>query len=67
VAITQVPEPTVVLFSGVGLALLGILRCRSRSAVRPGRLDAEPDAAPNGGPATRLGNSGATEGPPSVS
>ena len=27
----------------------------------------EPSAAPNGGPATRLGNSGATEGPPSVS
>jgi hypothetical protein len=29
--------------------------------------NAEPGAAPNGGPATRLGNSGATEGPPSVS
>jgi hypothetical protein len=28
---------------------------------------AEPSAAPNGGPATRLGNSGVTEGPPSVS
>ena len=28
---------------------------------------AEPGAAPNGGPATQLGNSGATEGPPSVS
>jgi len=28
---------------------------------------AEPNAAPNGGPATRLGNSGVTEGPPSVS
>jgi hypothetical protein len=28
---------------------------------------AEPDAPPNGGPATRLGNSGVTEGPPSVS
>ena len=27
----------------------------------------EPGAAPNGGPATQLGNSGATEGPPSVS
>jgi hypothetical protein len=26
-----------------------------------------PGAAPNGGPATRLGNSGITEGPPSVS
>jgi hypothetical protein len=29
--------------------------------------DAEPCAAPNGGPATQLGNSGVTEGPPSVS
>jgi hypothetical protein len=27
----------------------------------------EPGAAPNGGPATQLGNSGVTEGPPSVS
>jgi hypothetical protein len=30
-------------------------------------LKAEPGAAPNGGPATRLGNSAVTEGPPSVS
>ncbi len=28
--------------------------------------DAEPAASPNGGPATRPGNSGVTEGPPSV-
>jgi cytochrome bd-type quinol oxidase subunit 2 len=28
---------------------------------------AQPGASPNGGPATRLGNSGVTEGPPSVS
>ena len=28
---------------------------------------AEPSTAPNGGPATQLGNSGATKGPPSVS
>ncbi len=27
---------------------------------------AEPGAAPNGGPATQLGDSGTTEGPPSV-
>jgi hypothetical protein len=27
----------------------------------------QPDAAPNGGSATQLGNSGVTEGPPSVS
>lgn len=31
------------------------------------RYVAEPSAAPNGGPATPVGNSGATEGPPSVS
>ena len=31
------------------------------------RKTAEPDAAPNGGPATRSGDSGATVGPPSVS
>jgi len=31
------------------------------------RTAAEPSAAPNGGPATQLGNSGATEGPPSLS
>ncbi len=28
---------------------------------------AEPSAAPNGGPATQIGNSGVTEGPPAVS
>lgn len=28
---------------------------------------AEPGAAPNGGPATQSGNSGCTDGPPSVS
>jgi hypothetical protein len=31
------------------------------------RRIAEPNAAPNGGPATQLGDSGVTEGPPSVS
>lgn len=30
-------------------------------------IHAQPGAAPNGGPATPVGNSGATEGPPSVS
>jgi hypothetical protein len=30
-------------------------------------FNAEPGAAPDGGPATRPGNSGAAEGPPSVS
>jgi hypothetical protein len=32
-----------------------------------GEEQAEPGAAPNGGPSPPLGNSGATEGPPSVS
>ncbi|MDA0814028.1 MAG: SEC-C metal-binding domain-containing protein [Verrucomicrobia bacterium] len=31
------------------------------------RMEAEPSAPPNGGPATQLGNSVVTEGPPSVS
>jgi hypothetical protein len=30
-------------------------------------LGAQPDASPNGGPATQSGHSGVTEGPPSVS
>jgi len=34
--------------------------------VKPKR-NTEPSAAPNGGPATQLGNSGVTEGPPPVS
>ena len=42
------------------LATLHILLTRGRS-------NAEPGASPNGGPATPLGNSGVTEGPPSVS
>ena len=41
-------------------------RCGQRLRIQePGT--AEPGAAPNGGPATPLGNSGVTEGPPSVS
>jgi hypothetical protein len=39
----------------------------SISEVRQMRRTAEPNAAPNGGPATQLANSGVTEGPPSVS
>ena len=38
---------------------IGLERANSRAA--------EPGAAPNGGPATPVGNSGVTEGPPSVS
>jgi hypothetical protein len=36
-------------------------------SIRTGLRQAEPDAPPNGGPAAQLGNSGVTEGPPSVS
>ena len=46
--------------------VLGLLYF-SDVSVHFSRANAEPSAAPNGGPATRLGNSGATEGPPSVS
>ena len=42
----------------VCVALLGFTRRQPRP---------EPDAPPNGGPATRSGDSGVTEGPPSVS
>jgi hypothetical protein len=44
--------------------IYGDLRPRLR-AIR--QTCAEPFAAPNGGPASQLGNSGGTEGPPSVS
>ncbi len=46
------------------LAELGILKAPPTT---PPQTNAEPCAAPNGGPATQLGNSGVTEGPPSVS
>ncbi len=47
-----------------GLLVIGFLSWAVRE---PKKTEAEPGAAPNGGPATRVGNSGATEGPPSVS
>lgn len=37
------------------------------AALVTGTTHAEPGAAPNGGPTTQPGNSGVTEGPPSVS
>jgi hypothetical protein len=40
---------------------------RGSSPEAAGMIRVEPSAAPNGGPATRLGNSGGTEGPSSVS
>jgi hypothetical protein len=51
-----------------GLAILDALT--EHAIVRKGRKfgrSAEPGASPSGGPATRLGNSAVTEGPPSVS
>ena len=47
------------------LGLLTIVGCIVRWKKQPPR--AEPGDAPNGGPATPVGNSGVTEGPPSVS
>src|SRR5882724_11066472 len=43
--------------------------CESRDGttcfdVLPRQLNTEPDASPNGGPATHSGNSGVSEGPP---
>jgi len=46
------------------LAELGILKAPPTT---PTPTNAEPGAAPNGGPATPVGNSEVTEGPPSVS
>src|SRR5438034_1217814 len=46
------------------LAEVGILRAPPAA---PAKGIAEPGAAPNGGPATPPGDSGVTEGPPSVS
>jgi hypothetical protein len=37
------------------------------SRIQHGERNVEPGAAPNGGPATQLGNSDVAEGPPSVS
>ena len=39
----------------------------SKGALAAGTKPAEPGASPNSGPATPTGNSGVTEGPPSVS
>jgi len=49
----------VVFWSAAVLGVWTLIRCGSRQA--------QPCAAPNGGPATPPGHSGVTEGPPSVS
>jgi hypothetical protein len=43
------------------------VRENARWACQELQKTTEPSAAPNGGPATPLGNSGVTDGPPSVS
>ena len=58
------PEPYVAIWCGVALSvytMVGVWRFRRHDQL------AEPGAAPNGGPATPVGNSQITEGPPSVS
>ena len=57
-------DPKATCFHLVILCLLLLPYIRRRP---PMNTSSEPCAAPNGGPATLLGNSRATEGPPSVS
>ena len=54
------------LFLGICLSVVYRWVTRASRGL-PGRGKAEPGAAPNGGPATRLDHSGVMEGPPSVS
>ena len=57
-------EPYVAIWCGVALSAYTIFAVWR---FRPYDRIAEPDAAPNGGPATPVGNSAVTEGPLSVS
>ncbi|MBE7504419.1 MAG: hypothetical protein HS113_29835 [Verrucomicrobiales bacterium] len=59
------PEPDWLDGYLLGGSVAGGVACLMIAVLK--RHIAEPDAAPNGGPATQLGNSGVTEGPPSVS
>lgn len=61
VSFLAVPEPHVLSLAGVGAALVIALSSKRYTT------KVEPAAAPNGGPATPVGNSGVREGPPSVS
>jgi hypothetical protein len=58
--------PSLFLPLGV-MILVGLLSEGSRKEFGLQKAPAELGAAPNGGPATQLGNSGVTGGPPSVS
>jgi hypothetical protein len=51
-------------WTGVWFVLCFMIAVRAR--LRPA-ANGEPNATPSGGPATQLGNSGVTKGPPSVS
>jgi hypothetical protein len=53
----------------LGLGVCFVLLVQSVISLRreSKRVSAEPAASPNDGPSTRLGNSGVTKGPPSVS
>ena len=61
-AILYTIEPDYVL-------IIAVMHCHREPGYWKGRIrrSAESDAAPNGGPATRLGKSKIIEGPPSVS
>jgi hypothetical protein len=75
-AVSKVGSLAYILSGAVGLVLsLGVwafhrarvIAIKKAAAMWKKRTSAEPGAAPNGGPATQLGNAGLTEGPPSVS
>jgi hypothetical protein len=59
----------VITAAGLGIPIIIYEQWVHRPAVNRemGRVLAEPGASPNGGPAVRSGNSGASGGPPSVS
>ena len=66
---TKPDKTTAVKVVGEVRITLPVARCQvlwSFVEMPPDSL-AEPGAAPSGGPATRLGSSGVSEGPPSVS
>jgi len=66
VNVDRVIDGHIVEHGGAANSLEALLEIRAVRVVGTER-DAEPGAAPNGGPATPPGNSGANDGPPSVS
>ena len=68
VNVDRVVGGRIVEHGGAANSLEALLEIGAVRVVGPeSERDAEPDAAPNGGPGTPAGNSGVTEGPPSVS